>query len=452
MLLKLEVQVEVQDPRTFLHDDLVKRKNEEQSKEEREGSEDNEEGEGEEGECADSNYAAICLELTDIKIKAILGGASDLIPEESITAHTVTSSRSLYVALDTSIYLYQSTAADESTSVSANTSPLPSLSPSSLPPTVLSSSLCASFPIRLNVSKSGANPVALTTSMSTAEFMSTLSVPSTSKAIALLSVFEEHRQGAVRILKGFNDTVRSTIPFVLSPNQSVQDPSFSPRGHSSAERISTLSSSSALTQLLDSASSSSSGVSGDNTLRQCVMTYGEPSTTLLKISSQINSSLYTTHQSIENLHLAFVKPSHLATSAIANALLVCRDLQDTALKLRHAALVTVGVTPVYCGWVYRSHGFMINPPRAAGRRRYVNGKESSGGSGWGVRSWAVFVKDNLLFMSQPYAGTVDYAVRLDDILVKDPDESDVTVLSNSSGPAEKVVRLSNYVTYFSALY
>lgn len=427
MLLKLEVQ----GPEVQLHNELVK-----QSKEEEE------EKEGErEGECADSNYAAICLELTDIKIKAILGGASDQDMEERAPSHTVTSSRSLYVALDTSIYIYQSTACDGSEASRA--SPLHSsfLPPPSQPPTVLSSSLCASFPIRLNVSKSGANPVALTTSMSTADFISTLSVPFTSKAITLLSVFEEHRKGALRILQGFNDTVRSTIPFVMSPNLSVQDPSFGPGGDSNAERISTLCSSSALTHLLDRTSIPSDVTSSGSTLRQCVTTYGHPSTTLLQISSQINSSLCTTHQSLEKLHLAFVKPSHLATSAISNALLVCRDLQDTALQLRHAALVTVGVTPVYCGWVYRSHGFMINPPRAAGRRRYVNGKESSGGSGWGVRSWAVFVQCRLLFMSQPYAGTVDYAVQLSDVLVRDPDESDVTILSNSSGPAEKVVRL-----------
>ena len=49
---------------------------------------------------------------------------------------------------------------------------------------------------------------------------------------------------------------------------------------------------------------------------------------------------------------------------------------------------------------------------------------------------------NLLFMSQPYAGSVDLSLSLEDIVVADPDESEIATMSMpaGAGPAEKVVR------------
>ena len=81
--------------------------------------------------------------------------------------------------------------------------------------------------------------------------------------------------------------------------------------------------------------------------------------------------------------------------------MICEELQAVATKLRQAALVTTSMTPRFCGWIRRSSGFMSKPPRFGSR---ATARAEGGNTSWGVRSWAVLVQGNLLFMTQPYAG------------------------------------------------
>lgn len=386
---------------------------------------------------ADRSYSAMAFELAALRVRGLLGGAQEnpILSAAAAVSSASAPTRSLSVSLDVSLYLFLS----ETGGVVAAPQ---------------SAVLCAAFPVRVNVSKTGSDPSAMTSSISMADFASTLSMAPTSKAMQLLMACERHRQRALSILSGFLNNIRNTIPSILpfQADGATEPGGYLPVIDPSAEKIAISDGSS------KSANSPSSPSSTGNLLEQFrptdpstvqnermleyVTAYGTPAKSQRLITSQLSRSLQSAHRNLEQLHLNSVLPSRSASKAIEEALLVCGELQETAVKLRHAALVTVSMTPSYCGWVYRSNGFLANPLRVTGRRRSVHGKESIGGTGWGVRSWMVLVMGNLLFMSQPYAGSVDLSLSLEDIVVADPDESEIATMSMPAGPgpAEKVVR------------
>jgi hypothetical protein len=402
----------------------------------------NKTGEGEERDAGevvtDRSYSAMAFELGALRVRGLLGSPHEnpilAAPPAEITVSVP--GRSLSVSLDVSLYLFHS---ETGGVVVAPQSAV----------------LCASFPIRVNVSKTGSDPSSITSSISMADFASTLLVAPTSKAIELLMTCESHRQKALNILSGFSQNVRNTIPSILPfqagvakvsgyslPLLGIEPPaSLTVISDGGGVVAGSLSSPSPMGNFLEQLRPIDPGTTQESIL-EYVTAYGTPAKSQRLITSHINHSLQAAHRNFEQLHLNSVLPSQSASEAIEEAILVCGELQETALKLRHAALVTVSMTPSYCGWVYRSTSFLVNPLRVTGRRRSVHGKESVGGSGWGVRSWMVLVMGNLLFMSQPYAGSVDLSLSLEDILIADPDESEIATMSMpaGSGSAEKVVR------------
>jgi hypothetical protein len=84
-------------------------------------------------------------------------------------------------------------------------------------------------------------------------------------------------------------------------------------------------------------------------------------------------------------------------------------------KLEHFAILTSDLTPSYCGWLRKSHGF-----------------SRSDRSVHGPRYWCLLVRETLYFMNQPYAKKVEFEVYMDRAFILiDPDELDTTAGSNS---------------------
>jgi hypothetical protein len=387
---------------------------------------------------ADGSYSAMAFELAALRVRGVLGSSQEdpILTAPPAETNVSAPGRSLSVSLDVSLYLFLSETGREVVAPQ-------------------SAVLCASFPVRINVSKTGSDPTSMTSSISMADFASTLSVAPSSMAMQLLMNCESHRQKALSILSGFLQNVRNAIPSILpfqadgatASGDSLalpgSEPSASPAVVSDDVEVTakSLPSSSSTGTLLQDLRPIDSSTAQEPIL-EYVTAYGTPAKSQRLITSQISRSLQSVHRNLEQLHLNSILPSQSASKAIEEAILVCGELQETALKLRHAALVTVSMTPSYCGWVYRSSGFLVNPLRVTGRRRSVHGKDSIGGTGWGVKSWMVLVMGNLLFMSQPYAGSVDLSLSLDDIIIADPDESEIATMSMPAapGPTEKVVR------------
>ena len=111
---------------------------------------------------------------------------------------------------------------------------------------------------------------------------------------------------------------------------------------------------------------------------------------------------------------------------------MCEELSEITDKLHQASLLTACIDPTYCGWVRRSEGLLINP-------QSINARESS--SNWGIKSWAVLVRGNLLFMAKPYSSKVDFSIAMDSLFVSDPD-SEAVALSSAIASSEKSVRVS----------
>lgn len=381
----------------------------------------------------DRGYAAVAFELAGLCVRGVMGGAEESSKNTEANGAPA-SARSLSVSLDASLYLFLSGACG-----------LPTLPESAV--------LCASFPVRVNVSKIGSDPTSMTSSISMADFASTLALAPTSKAMGLLMDCEGYRQRALSVLKGFLGNIRNTIPSILPfrPHDVTVRSDSSPAAASPATTTKITDCDemkaeappfpSATGDLLQQLRPVDPSAGETESMQEYVTAYGAPATSQRLITSQISRRLQSAHRSLEQLHLHSALPSHSASRAIEEALLVCVELQDAALRLRNAALVAFNMTPSYCGWVYRSQGFLSNPSRATGRRRSAHAKEGIGGTGGGVRSWMVLVMGNLLFMSQPYAGAVDISLSLDDIVVADPDESEIASMPMPTSLAEKVVSL-----------
>lgn len=391
-------------------------------------------------------YASACLELTDVMIKGALGVRGE--PDK-------TAAHSLSVAVDASLYVFQSHAVsrtsgtDEDIDKGMNKGKVKgegkgkgeSVGEEGFE--FLTSDLCASFPIRINVSQGGSDPSAVVSSIALTDFASILSVTPTAQAVQLLNEFESHRKEAMSIITGFLASLEDEIPSLPSfqtqtddiPPSSDCNASANEIHHSELEENAT-----SCTQIPSTANPLNTyrprtldSKQEENCLSTYISSYGSPASSQHMITCQIKKNLLSSHQSLEHLHNSSILPSHSVITAIEEAILVCHRLQETTVKLRHAVLVTAGMTPSYCGWVYRSPSYLVNPPRVNGRKRTVQGKESSSSCGWGVRSWAVLTRNTLIFMPQPYAAFADFSIDLDDIVVNDPDDSEAT------GSLDKVV-------------
>lgn len=402
-------------------------------------------------------YASACLELNNVMIKGALGVGDSAAGSDNSAAH------SLSVAVDASLYVCQSQGRISRTEEGkvegggkregkgdgkgeeggAGKEGFE----------FLTSDLCASFPIRINVSQGGSDPSAVVSAIAMADFASILSVTPTVQAIQLFSEFECHRQEALNVISGFLSSLEDDVP-LLPPFQTAiysTQPASSPDFNtvlSEKNDLKGTQSATSLTQMPSTGNPMNSyrpktmdSMKEEECLSTYISTYGSPASNQHMITSRIKNSLLFSHKSLEQLHVSSVLPSHSVIAAIEDSILVCERLQEMTVKLRHAVLVTVGMAPAYCGWVYRSPSYTVNPPRVNGRKRTVQGRESSSSCGWGVRSWAVLIRSTLLFMPQPYAASADFSINLDDITVNDPDDSEAT------GLPEKVVRSFHTIVF-----
>ena len=399
-------------------------------------------------------HASACLELTDVMIKGALGVGGE--PDET-AAHT------LSVAVDAALYVCQSHAenrtggTDKDIDKGMNKGKGKGKGKGEGKEGVefLTSELCASFPIRINVSQGGSDPSAVVSSIALTDFASLLSVTPTAQAVQLLSEFECHRAEAVSIVTGFLASIEDEVPLLPSfqtqtddiPPSSDCDASVNEVRHSEGVDDAT-----SCTQILSTANPLNTyrprtldSKQKEDCLNTYISSYGSPASSQHMITNEIKKNLLSSHQSLEHLHISSILPSQSVITAVEEAILVCHRLQETIVELRHAVLVTAGMTPSYCGWVYRSPSYLVNPPKVNGRKRTVQGKESSSSCGWGVRSWAVLLRNTLLFMPQPYAAFADFSIDLDDIVVNDPDDSE------ASGSLEKVVS-SCFTLFFLLIF
>lgn len=399
-------------------------------------------------------YASACLELTDVMIKGALGVGGEL---DKTAAH------SLSVAVDASLYVFQSHAVSRTSSTDKdidtgmNEGKGKGEGVGTEGFEFLTSDLCASFPIRINVSQGGSDPSAVVSSIALTDFASILSVTPTVQAVQLLSEFESHRKEAMSVITGFLASLEDEIPSLPSFQTQTDDIPPSSDCDTSANEIhhsELVEDATSCTQIPSTANPLNTyrprtldSKQEENCLSTFISSYGSPASSQHMITCEIKKNLLSTHQSLEHLHNSSILPSHSVITAIEDAILVCHRLQETTLKLRHAVLVTAGMTPPYCGWVYRSPSYLVNPPRVNGRKRTVQGKESSSSCGWGVRSWAVLTRNTLIFMPQPYAASADFSIDLDDIVVNDPDDSE------APGSLEKVVSSQRFHTIsFTYIY
>lgn len=417
-------------------------------------------------------YASACLELTNVMIKGAMGVGDGAAGSDNSAAH------SLSVAVDASLYVCQSQGRirrtgegdgdrrgkredkgkGEGKGEGKREGKGEGGGAGKEGFQFLTSDLCASFPIRINVSQGGSDPSAVVSAIAMADSASILSVTPTVQAAQLFSEFECHRQEALSVISGFLSSLKDDVP-LLPPFQTTIDstqPSTSPAFNMSLSEMNDLKSSQNATPLIEIPSTgnplnsyrpkTADSMQGEECLSTYISSYGSPASNQHMITSRIKRSLLSSHKSLEQLHVSSVLPSHSVITAIEDSILVCERLQAMTIKLRHAVLVTVGMAPAYCGWVYRSPSYAVNPPRVNGRKRTVQGRESSSSCGWGVRSWAVLIRSTLLFMPQPYAASADSSISLDDIVVSDPDDSEAT------GSPEKVVRQSKAIQFHVFLF
>ena len=403
-------------------------------------------------------YASACLELTNVRIKGALGVGDGAAGSDNSAAH------SLSVAMDASLYVCQSQGSvsrgegknerdrrGEGKGKGDGNREGGGASKEGFE--FLTSDLCASFPIRINVSQGGSDPSAVVSAIAMADFASILSVTPTVQAVQLFSEFECHRQEALSVISGFLSSLEDDVP-LLPPFQTTTNstrPSSSPNFNTSLSEKNDLKGPQNATALIEMPSTGNplnayrpktvDSIQGEECLSTYISSYGSPASNQRMITSRVKTSLLSSHKSLEQLHVSSVLPSHSVIAAIEDSILVCERLQEMTVKLRHAVLVTVGMAPAYSGWVYRSPSYTVNPPRVNGRKRTAQGRESSSSCGWGVRSWAVLIRNTLLFMPQPYAASADFSINLDDITVNDPDDSETT------GLPEKVVRSFHIVVF-----
>lgn len=407
-------------------------------------------------------YASACLELNNVMIKGALGVGDGAVGSDNPAAH------SLSVAVDASLYVCQSQGRVSKTEEGKGMGKgerdgkgdgrgaRGNAGKEGFE--FLTSDLCASFPIRINASQGGSDPSAVVSAIAMADFASILSVTPTVQAVQLFSEFECHRQEALSIISGFLSSLKDDVP-LLPPFQSAinsTQSSSSPDSNTSPSEKNDLKGTQNATSLIEMPSTGNplnafrpktiDSIQGEECLSTYISSYGSPASNQHMITSRIKKSLVSSHKSLEQLHVSSVLPSHSVIAAIEDSILVCERLQEMTVKLRHAVLVTVGMAPAYCGWVYRSPSYTVNPPRVNGRKRTVQGRESSSSCGWGVRSWAVLIRSTLLFMPQPYAASADFSINLDDITVNDPDDSEAT------GLPEKVVRSFHIIVVIIYLF
>ena len=410
--------------------------------------------------------ASACLELTDVMIKGALGVGGE---SDKTAAHT------LSVAVDASLYVFQSHAVSRSGGTDKEIDKGMNIEKGKGKGEgkgegkgkgegegegkegyeFLTSDLCASFPIRINVSQGGSDPSIVVSSIALTDFASILSVTPTVQAVQLLSEFECHRTEAMSIVTGFLASLEDEVPLLPSfqtqtddiPPSSDYDASVNEVRHSEGAKDFTSCTHipSTANPLITYRPRTLDSKQEENCLSTYISSYGSPASSQHMITNQLKRDLSSSHQSLEHLHISSILPSHSVITAIEEAILVCHRLQETTVKLRHAVLVTAGMTPSYCGWVYRSPSYLVNPPKVNGRKRTVQGKESSSSCGWGVRSWAVLLRNILLFMPQPYAAFADFSIDLDDIVVTDPDDSEAL------GSFEKVVS-SCFTPFFLLIF
>jgi hypothetical protein len=397
-------------------------------------------------------YASACLELTNVMIKGALGVGDSAAGSDNSAAH------SLSVAVDASLYVCQSqgrasrTEKGKGEREGKGDGNRQGGGASKEGFEFLTSDLCASFPIRINVSQGGSDPSAVVSAIAMADFASILSVTPTVQAVQLFSEFECHRQEALSVISGFLSSLEDDVP-LLPPFQTTiysTQPASSPDFNTVSEKndLNGTQNATSLTQMPSTGNPLNSyrpkaidSMKEEEYLSSYISSYGSPASNQHMITSRMKNSLLSSQKSLEQLHVSSVLPSNSVILAIEDSILVCERLQEMTVKLRHAVLVTVGMAPAYCGWVYRSPTYTVNPPRVNGRKRTVQGRESSSSCGWGVRSWAVLIRSTLLFMPQPYVASADFSINLDDITVNDPDDSEAT------GLPEKVVRTFHTIIF-----
>ena len=292
-------------------------------------------------------------------IKGALGVVED--HSASIVEPDKSAAHSLSVVVDASLYVCQSHAEGGSSSV--ETEKDEGQEKNKAKSTVeegcrlLASDLCASFPIRINVSQGGSDPSAVVSSIAMADFASTLSVTPTVQAIQLLGEFENHRQVAIAVITGFISSLEDEVPS-LPPFQNHTDdiPPSSDLDTSIPEINDCKGKQDAMSSALISSTADPLDTQscpprtlhprqGEECLSTFISSYGSPASNQHMIISQIKKNLLSSHQSLEHLHVSSVLPSHSVTRAIEDSILVCDRLQETTIKLRHAVLVTAGMSP-----------------------------------------------------------------------------------------------------------
>lgn len=346
-------------------------------------------------------YSALSVDLTNIELVAERHSES----AEAITGSEFSSSSSCSIAMNASSHLYIHSNEDQLNSISNSSGTV---------------RLFDSFPLGVNLSskKPDSEPASMECNVNLADFSSQLAALNSGKVIHLLTNFTSQYQSTMKLIDEFTwSLTKELLP--CSP----------PVANGSGQKVTDL--------LGRTPCDLSRNESIDTHFVSFLMS---PLTSQQEMTSEISRTLHATKMNLNHLYQTSLRPSQSATAAIKDSLLMCEELLKIAGKLRQTALLTVGMTPIYCGWVVRSQGLLTNPSRASTVPRSTSLRES--GSSWGIKSWAVLVKGSLLFLAKPYSKTVDFSIAMNRLLVSDPDENQIAALSTAAGASEKTVSYS----------